>query len=317
MRAAVFLAPQTATIEEVPLPEPKGATVRVRLEGCGVCGSNLPIWEGRPWFTYPRTAGQPGHEGWGVVDAIGSDVKNVRVGTRAALLSCQSFAEYDLAHESMIVPLSELPGDKPFPGEALGCAVNVFRRSKIRAGDQVAIIGIGFLGAVITALAAEAGARVIALSRRDFALRIAKIYGASETIPLLDHAEIIERVKRITQGELCDVVIEAAGQQWPLDLAAELVKESGRLVIAGYHQDGLRSVNMQLWNWRGLDVVNAHERNPNVNHEGVRLAANYVASGRFDPTPLYTHQFPLTRISDALETMRQRPDRFLKALITL
>jgi len=54
-------------------------------------------------------------------------------------------------------------------------------------------------------------------------------------------------------------VIEAAGQQWPLDLATELTRERGRLIIAGYHQDGPRQINMQLWNWRGLDVINAHE----------------------------------------------------------
>ena len=64
----------------------------------------------------------------------------------------------------------------------------------------------------------------------------------------------------LTGGRFCDVVIEAVGKQWPLDLAAELAGERGRLIIAGYHQDGLRQVNMQLWNWRGLDVINAHQR---------------------------------------------------------
>ena len=59
-------------------------------------------------------------------------------------------------------------------------------------------------------------------------------------------------------------MIEAVGKQWPLDLAAELTREGGRLVIAGYHQDGPRQVNMQLWNWRGFDVANAHERDPQV-----------------------------------------------------
>ena len=77
-----------------------------------------------------------------------------------------------------------------------------------------------------------------------------------------DHWQIIERVRELTGGTFCDRVIEAVGKQWPLDLAAELTREGGRLVIAGYHQDGPRQVNMQLWNWRGFDVVNAHERDP-------------------------------------------------------
>jgi threonine dehydrogenase-like Zn-dependent dehydrogenase len=110
-------------------------------------------------------------------------------------------------------------------------------------------------------------------------------------------------------------VIEAVGKQWPLDLAAELTRERGRLVIAGYHQDGPRQVNMQLWNWRGLDVVNAHERDPAVYVAGVRAAIDAVASGRLDPGPLFSHTFRLDQLDAALAATRDRPDGFLKALI--
>jgi threonine dehydrogenase-like Zn-dependent dehydrogenase len=89
----------------------------------------------------------------------------------------------------------------------------------------------------------------------------------------------------------------------------------GRLVIAGYHQDGARQVNMQLWNWRGLDVINAHERDPRAYVEGMRAAVDAVASGRLDPAPLYTHRFSLDQLGAALEATRVRPDGFLKALV--
>jgi threonine dehydrogenase-like Zn-dependent dehydrogenase len=112
-------------------------------------------------------------------------------------------------------------------------------------------------------------------------------------------------------------VIEAVGKQWPLDLAAELTRERGRLIIAGYHQDGPRQVNMQLWNWRGLDVINAHERDQAVYIQGIRDAVDAVASGRLDPDPLYTHTYPLDRLGEALDATRDRPDGFLKALVTL
>ena len=94
-----------------------------------------------------------------------------------------------------------------------------------------------------------------------------------------DHWRIIEAVKALTGGRFCERVIEATGKQWPLDLAAELTAERGRLVIAGYHQDGPRQVNMQLWNWRGLDVINAHERDPAIYVHGVRAAVAAVAGG--------------------------------------
>ena len=106
----------------------------------------------------------------------------------------------------------------------------------------------------------------------------------------------------------CDVVVEAVGKQWPLDLSAELTRERGRLVVAGYHQDGPRQVNMQLWNWRGLDVINAHERDPQVYRSGMLAAADAVASGRLDPTPLFTHRFPLERLGERSD-MTPRPAR--------
>jgi threonine dehydrogenase-like Zn-dependent dehydrogenase len=315
MRAAIVDGPQRASVTEVPVPEPGAGEVRVRLEGCGVCGSNLPVWEGREWFSYPLEPGAPGHEGWGVIDALGEGVQDLRVGDRVAVLSGYAFAEYDVAPAGSVVKLPpELEG-KPFPGEPLGCAVNVFRRSEISAGQTVAIVGIGFLGAVLTRLAANAGARVIAITRRPWALDVAREYGATETVEMDDHWRIIERVKELTGGEGCERVIEAVGQQWPLDLAAELTRERGRLIIAGYHQDGPRQVNMQLWNWRGLDVINAHERDPQVYIEGMREAAAMVASGALDPDALYTHRFPLDSLGDGMEAMRTRPDGFLKALV--
>ena len=111
-------------------------------------------------------------------------------------------------------------------------------------------------------------------------------------------------------------MIEAVGKQWPLDLAGELVATRGKLVIAGYHQDGLRTVNMQEWNWRGIDVINAHERDPAVYVEGIRRAVDAVASGALDPSELYTHRYPLERLDEALDATRDRPDGFLKALVT-
>jgi threonine dehydrogenase-like Zn-dependent dehydrogenase len=314
-RAAVVTGGRRAEVREVDLPRPAPHEVRVRLEGCGVCGSNLPVWEGREWFEYPLEPGAPGHEGWGMVDATGTAVTNLKAGDRVASLGAHAFAEYDVVSASAVIPIPEALSDQPFPGEALGCAMNVFRRSDIEAGQTVAIIGIGFLGALLTQLAERAGAHVIALSRRPFALDIARQCGAHETLALDDHQRIIGRVRDLTEGRFCDRVIEAVGMQWPLDLAGELTRERGRLVIGGFHQDGPRQVNMFLWNWRGLDVINAHERDPAAYVTGMRAAAQAVASGTLDPSMLYTHTFALDQVDAALNAMRERPDGFLKALV--
>lgn len=317
MKAARLAGPGEVVLSEVKVPEPGAGQVRIRLEGCGVCASNLTPWGGAEWMKYPTDPGALGHEGWGVIDAVGEGVDGLSEGQRVAALSYHAYAEYDVADASAVVPLPPSLDGQPFPGEPLGCAMNIFRRSGIGTGQTVAIVGIGFLGALLTRLAKDAGARVIAISRRPFSLDVARRMGADETIAMDDHWRIIEQVKELTGGVFCDRVIEAVGKQWPLDLSAELTKERGRLVIAGYHQDGPRQVNMQMWNWRGLDVINAHERDPRVYVDGIRAAVDAVAGGRLDPSPLYTHTFPLDRLGDALDATRDRPDGFLKALITM
>jgi threonine dehydrogenase-like Zn-dependent dehydrogenase len=316
MRAAVLKGPGRVEIEAVPRPEPGPGQVRLRLEGSGVCASNLTPWSGPEWMSFPTDPGALGHEGWGVVDAVGHAVEGVNVGDRVAALTYKAYAEYDLADAGAVVRLPGALSVAPFPGEPLGCAMNIFRRSDIAAGQTVAIVGIGFLGAILTRLATGAGARVIAVSRRPFSLEVARAFGAAETIRMEDHTAIIGKVKELTGGVFCDRVIEAVGKQWPLDLSGELTRERGKLIIAGYHQDGPRQVNMWLWNWRGLDVINAHERDPKVYVAGIREAVDAVASGRLDPSPLYTHRFPLERLGDALDATRDRPDGFLKALVT-
>jgi threonine dehydrogenase-like Zn-dependent dehydrogenase len=317
MRAAVITAPGKLEVREVGIPKPGLREVRVNIEGCGVCASNIPPWEGREWFHYPFAPGQLGHEAWGVIDEVGADVLSFTPGERVAMLSEKAYAEYDVARDDQVVSLPNELMDMPFPAEPLGCAMNIFHRSQIKSGDTVAIVGIGFLGAILTRLAVDAGAHVLAISRRKYSLDIARQMGAAQVIPMDDHWKIIELVRTATHGALRDVVIEAVGKQWPIDLSAELTRERGRLVVAGYHQDGPRQVNMQLWNWRGLDVINAHERDPKIYLRGMQDAVKAVASGRLDPTPLYTHTFPLERLDEAFEMTRQRPDGFLKALIAM
>jgi threonine dehydrogenase-like Zn-dependent dehydrogenase len=317
MRAAVVTGAGKIRVDDIPLPQPGPGQVRIRLDGCGVCASNLGPWAGPEWMKFPTEPGGLGHEGWGEIDAIGEGVTDLAKGDRVAALSYHSYAGYDVADADAVVRLPPALDGLPFPGEPLGCAMNIMRRSGIEAGQTVAIVGIGFLGALLTQLASRAGARVIAISRRPFSLELARAMGAAETIAMDDHWRIIEQVKALTGGKLCERVVEAVGRQWPLDLAGELTAERGRLIVAGYHQDGPRQVNMQMWNWRGLDVINAHERDPAIYIRGIREAVDAVASGALDPSPLYTHRYPLEQLDQALDATRDRPDGFVKALIVL
>jgi threonine dehydrogenase-like Zn-dependent dehydrogenase len=317
MKAAVIKASRTLEVVSTGLPSPGANEVRVRVEGCGVCASSLPVWEGRDWFKYPLDAGAPGHEGWGVVDAIGDGVSNIKEGERVAFLSGTAFAEYDLAASDSLVRIPDSLAGRIFPGEAIGCAMNIFRRSEIEPGQTVVVIGAGFLGNLLIQLAKSAGARVVAVSRREQARELARAMGADETIPMNDHWEIVGRVKELTGQRGAERVIECVGSQWPLDIANDIIGERGRLVIAGYHQDGPRQVNMQNWNWLGIDVVNAHERAPRNYVRGMQDAVEAVVEGRIDPWPLLTHRYALDELGRALDDVGERPGEFVKGVVVL
>jgi NADPH:quinone reductase len=313
-RAAVIIKPGVVELHDLPVPPMPHRHVRVRVTHCGVCSSSVPTWEGRPWFRYPLPPGALGHEAIGVIESIGNDVDGWNVGDRVAYIGERGFAEYEVVPVETLFALPPQLGDTLFLAEPLACTMNVYRRAGIKPGDTVAIVGIGFLGTLLTQLALHGGARVIGIGRRDSSLEPARLFGA-ECIAATDAQTIIQQVARLTDAKLCDVVIEATGHQEPLDLASQLTRIRGRLVIAGYHQDGLRQVNMQLWNWRGIDVINAHERDPSIYLEGMQLALDAVEQGRLVTTGLITHRFPLDQLATALTMTATRPPGFVKAVI--
>jgi threonine dehydrogenase-like Zn-dependent dehydrogenase len=320
MRSAILTQPRQFEVCSLDLPDPGEGEALIRVRGCGVCGSDMGPWKGLQGLSYPMPAGAPGHEVFGTVEALGRGVEGLSLGQPVTALTYRAYAEYDLARALDLVPLPENLADRPVLGEPVACAVNVLRRAAVREGDVVVLLGTGFLGALVLQLLRVPGTprprRVIAVSRRRLSEDLAERLGADEYLTYDD--DVHGRVGAASGGEMADVVLEATGRQKPLDLAAELTRVRGRLIIAGYHQDGPRTVNMQLWNWRGLDVINAHERDPQIYRqgmeEGVRLLSLQEPGG-LDLAPLITHTFPLAEINRAFATAEERPAGFLKSVV--
>jgi threonine dehydrogenase-like Zn-dependent dehydrogenase len=135
----------------------------------------------------------------------------------------------------------------------------------------------------------------------------------SAVASLIDEPTEVRRKTGVV-GEF-DVVIESAGTQSALDTASRLVAAGGRLVIAGFHQDGPRTVDLQSWNWRAVEVVNAHQRDPREYVRGMQEAVELVLCGRLDVERLVTHRLPLARLDEAFELARTRPPGFVKAVV--
>ncbi|MDQ6671111.1 MAG: alcohol dehydrogenase catalytic domain-containing protein [Chloroflexota bacterium] len=303
MRAVRLVGPRELQVVEVAAPRPGPGEVLVRLRGCGVCASDLNAWRGVPGTEYPLPEGAPGHETWGDVVALGEGVEanGLRPGQRVTGLLWNGLAELGLARAQHLVAV-----DLPVLGEPLACAVNVIRRAG--PSELVAFVGFGYLAA-LCAQVLPAGTRWMAVSRREESRAQAVRLGAQA-------AYSFEGVP----GDLWDsvpVVIEAAGVQQTLEVATWLTGYGGRLVIAGYHADGPRSVNMQSWNWKGIDVINAHDRQPDVFvralGEGIRL----IAERRLDLAALQTHEFSLADAAAAFRMAEVRPSGFVKAVVRL
>lgn len=314
MKISVIESPHNIIIKDTELPETGQNDVLIKLNGTGVCASNLPVWEGREWFKYPLEPGAPGHEGYGTVAQIGSNVKDFSPGDKVALISYHTYAEYDKAPESNVVKLPHELDNLPFPGEPLACAVNVYKRSDIQDGQTVLVIGAGFLGCMLIQLIKSAGAKVIVLSRRETSLDYAMIAGADHFIKFDDYYDAINQIRKISP-ECVPRVIEATGYQSSIDLATEVISTRGKLIIAGYHQDGLRNVNMQQWNWKGIDVINAHEPNPQAYIDGLREAIGLAGKNRLQPLKFISHYIDFSNIKEAFELLKERPESFLKAVI--
>ncbi|HET9225536.1 MAG TPA: alcohol dehydrogenase catalytic domain-containing protein [Thermoanaerobaculia bacterium] len=304
MRSAILIEPRRFRVESRETPEPGEGEVRIRVRGCGVCGSDMGPWKGLPGMAYPLQPGAPGHEVFGTVESVGPGVQGLAAGQPVTALALRAYAEYDLVKADSVLPLPGSLADRPVLGEPMACAVNVMRRSGVREGDTVVLLGTGFLGTLLLQLLKRhKPGRVIAVSRRRMDPALAESLGV----------EVLTYEDQVPGG--ADVVIEATGRQGPLDLATNLVRVRGRLIVAGYHQDGPRTVNMQLWNWNGIDVINAHERDLAVYRSGMEEGVRLLAAGELDLEPLITHTFPLEEINEAFRMTEERPEGFLKSVV--
>lgn len=87
------------------------------------------------------------------------------------------------------------------------------------------------------------------------------------------------------------------------------------LSIVGFHQGGRRSVDLETWNWKSIDVVNAHVRRRDLLNDAIRRGLELVRSGRIRPGRLVTHRFRLEDLDGAFEAVASKPPGFIKAVI--
>jgi 2-desacetyl-2-hydroxyethyl bacteriochlorophyllide A dehydrogenase len=313
MRIAVMPEAKRFEIVDEPVPSISPDEVLVRIVACGVCASELDMFIGLaghadyPWY--------PGHEVSGTIEQVGSEVKRFRPGDNvAAWVTVRGFADYVAVNAAHCFPAAGVPPEYAL-GEPLACAVNAVQLTGVAMGDDVAIIGAGFMGHLVHKLVAMRGpSRVIVADARPDALKRALSMGADQVVDVTKDS-LVDAVEVATDGRGVDVAIEVTGVQSPLDIIGNITRMSGTIAIVGYHQGQPRSIPLGEWNWKAFRIVNAHFRKVDTILAGMRAAMRLMASGRISLDELVTHRYVLEEISTAFQTAIDKPVGFVKATV--
>jgi len=314
VRVAVLNAPQRIEVIDAPMPEPAHGEVLLRVANCGVCASELDMWEGRSEVEYPRF---PGHEVSGVVERAGTGVEALAPGDRVAVwVTGRGFADYVTARADHCFAAGSVPLDLAL-AEPLACAVNAVERTAPALGDDVLIVGAGFMGNLVQKLVQLKGVRqVIVCDTRPDALDRARRLGATRTVnPLAE--SLADAVREATDGAGADVAFEVTGSQAALATIGDATRMSGKVAIVGFHQGGARELPLGAWNWMAFEIVNAHFRDVQEIMRGMRAGMRLLTSGRIALDDLVSHRFALEDVNAAFATAVERPEGFVKATVAM
>lgn len=334
MLAAVLHEPQRIRIDELDPPEPAAGQVRVRVRAGGICGSDLSYYfKGKSGDFAVREPFILGHEAAGEIDCVGADVTGLVRGQRVAVnpgLACGTcrfcrmgmpnhcldmrfmgsastfphsqgmFRQFIVVSATQCVPVPESLGfAQASMAEPLAVALHAVKQAGSLVGARVLLVGCGPIGCLLLAVARRAGAhRVVAVDLSDKALQVARSVGADETVNAADTDQI---ARWSAQRGTFDVVIEASGSPAGLDTALRSVRAGGTVMQVGNLPAGQSPVAANLVMSKEIRYMGSFRF---ANEYAV--AADEIASGRIDLSPLMTHSFSLAEANRAFEIAHDR-----------
>lgn len=299
MQQAVWLGGDRFQIEEQAAAAPGPAEVRVRVHACGVCMTEVHMTEG----LLPSALPPPrvlGHEWSGIVEAVGSQVTEVAVGTSVAGAGVGAFAEQIIAPAERIFALpASVPLDSACFVEPLACCLAAVEAAGLRQPAPVLITGAGPMGLMLLQLARAIGGPVL-VSEPDAPRRqLAQRLGATAVVDPLRES-LAEAVTALTGGLGVGVAFETAGRPAPLGDCLLAVAERGTVVIVGVNPtDAQLDVPLYRFHRRNLTLRGSYAtRGP----EDFRAAVTWL--DRLDLGALVSHRVRLPAIEQAFEIAR-------------
>jgi 2-desacetyl-2-hydroxyethyl bacteriochlorophyllide A dehydrogenase len=341
LAARFFRAGEPLRVVEVPVPRPGPQEVLVRVRATGLCGSDVHIAvEGiTPTGFTPITLG---HEPAGEVAEVGEGVAGWLPGDRVAVLALQScggcehcvrgamqvcssrriagiHVDGGLA-EFIVTPaatLVALPEQVSFDvgGIITDAVATPFHaladRAQLRAGETVAVFGVGGLGLHAVQLARFMGAaRVLAVDVRTTQLERARAYGA-DTVVDASSDDPVAAILDATSGRGVDVAAEFVGLQRTISQAVDVLTTGGRAVIVGLGQEPIHGPPPTVFVRKEASIIASYASSRTTVERLVALAA----SGALDLAPSITHVFPLDRADEALQVLHSKDGNPLRVVV--
>jgi 2-desacetyl-2-hydroxyethyl bacteriochlorophyllide A dehydrogenase len=334
MKVALFEKSHVLSVTDKPLRSLGEGEILVKVQNCGVCGTDVHIVEGTSRSSPPVVLG---HEYAGIVEDIAKDVDGFKAGQRVAIdpnIACGIcfYCRRGLVHlcsnlralgvdidggmaEYCIVPVKqayEIPANLSAEASAfiepVSCAVHGIDKANIAVGDTVVILGGGTIGLLMLQLAKNAGAaRVIVVEPLEHKRKIAKALGADEVInPTEQDVRLV--VMDITKVG-ADTVIECVGKPQTMQLAIEIARRGGTVEFFGVAPIGQTiSVEPNLVYFKELTIVGSY-----VNPNTFSRAISVLQSGKVRMDKFQIDTFPLDGVHEALAF--QREGKTIKSII--
>lgn len=345
MKALVFRGPGKIGIEEVPIPKPGPGEAVIRVTLTTICGTDLHILKGE----YPVKPGLIiGHEPVGLIHELGIGVTGYKIGDRVlvgAITPCGQCAYCLGGHwsqcggpiggwkfgnsingaqaEYLLVPnaqanLAKIPDDLRdeqvvLLADIASTGISAAESAEVKIGDTVAVFAQGPIGLCATAGAKLKGAGlIIAVESDPVRTDMSKRMGADIVINH-EKTDAVAEIRRLTGGEGVDVAIEALGTQPTFESALRVLRAGGTLSSLGVYS-GKLAIPVEPFA-AGLGDQKIITTLCPGGKERMRRLMELARHGRLDLTPLLTHTFPLSRITEAYDLFGSRREGVIKVAI--
>lgn len=347
MKAIVYRGKNDLRLEEVPVPEIQAGEVLVKIDTCGICGTDLKkIKEGL--VSAPRIFG---HEMAGTITQIGTGVTGWKEGERVAVyhhIPCENcyycsvkafsmcekykvtgttagfepsgggFAEYIrvmdwIVEKGMVRLPEEVSYEMASFLEPVNTCLKCIRTARVKPGEIVLITGQGPIGLLLTQIAKLHGATVIATDFIETRLQKSRQLGADVTLKA-DDPGIHSTIKSLTEGRGVDLAIVATANSQVVNFAMESVRFAGRVMLfAQTHLGDISPIDLGMVCAHEKEILGSYSSSVELNHEVEEM----VFSRKLDVESLISHQFPLDGFDKAIDLALHPSDASLKILINM